>query len=73
MKVWCEIRRTAGDRGDVNVKNVNGDIVEGGCNREVFSDGVIGEEGVGGEPYECDGVMNVVDKSSTNRVPGMAC
>ena len=53
VKVWCEIRGTAGDRGDVNVKNVNGDIVEGGCNREVFSDGVIREEGVWGEPDEC--------------------
>ena len=34
VKVWCEIRGTAGYRGDVNV---NGDIVEGGCIREVFT------------------------------------
>ena len=31
----------------MNVMNVDGDIVDGGCNGEVLSDGVIGEEGGG--------------------------
>ena len=30
---------TAGDRRDVNVMNVDGDIVDGGCNEEVLGDG----------------------------------
>ena len=30
VKVWCEIGGTAGDRGEVNVKNLNGDIIDGG-------------------------------------------
>ena len=42
-KVWCEIGGTAGYRGDVNVMNVDGDIVDSGCNVEEFTDGVIGE------------------------------
>ena len=58
MKVWCEIEGTAGYRGDVNVMNVDGDIVDSCCNREVLSDGVGGEG---------DGVMNEGDKSSTTR------
>ena len=37
----------AGDMGDVNVMNIDRDIVDGGCDKEVLSDGVIGEEGVG--------------------------
>ena len=43
--------------------NVDGDIVDGGCNGEVLSDGVIGEEGVGGEVDEGDGVMNEGNQS----------
>ena len=39
--------------------NVDGDIVDGGSNGEVLSDRVIGEEGVGWEVDEGDGVMNV--------------
>ena len=31
VKVWYEIRETAGDRGDVNFMNVDEDIVDGGC------------------------------------------
>ena len=30
VKVWCEIRGTAGYGGDVNIMNVDGDIVDGG-------------------------------------------
>ena len=58
VKVWCEIEGLAGDRGDANVMNVDRDIVNGGCNGEVLSDGVIEEEGVGGEVSEGDGVMH---------------
>ena len=43
LKVWCEIGRTAGDKEDVNAMNVDGDIVYGGCNGEVLSDGITGE------------------------------
>ena len=43
MKVWYEIGGTAGYRGDVNVINFKGDIVDGGCNGEVLSDGIIWE------------------------------
>ena len=39
----------------------------------LFSDGVIGEEGVGEEHDKCDRVMNVVDKSSTTRVTRKRC
>ena len=38
VKVWCEIGRTAGYRGDVNIVNVDGDIVNGGCEGELLSD-----------------------------------
>ena len=48
--------------------NVDGDIVDGGRNGQVLSDGVIGEQGVGGEEDEGDGVMNEGDESSTTRV-----
>ena len=47
VKVWCKIGETAGDRGYVNVMNVDKEIVDGGCNEEVLSDGVIGVKGVG--------------------------
>ena len=43
VKVRCEIRGTTGYRGDVNIVNVDGDIVDGGCNGEVLSDVVGGE------------------------------
>ena len=36
LKVWCQIRGTAGDMG--NVMNIDGDIVNGGCNGKVLSD-----------------------------------
>ena len=67
MKVSPEIGRTAGDRGYVNVKNVDGDIVDDSCNGEVLGDGVTGEEGVGGEVDEGDGVVNEGNKTSTTR------
>ena len=35
--------------------NVDGDIVDDGCNGEVLGDGVPDEEGVGGEVDEGDG------------------
>ena len=66
VNVWCEIGEIAGrNREDVNVMNVNEDIVYAGCNRVVFSDGVIGEERVGGDMNEGDGEINEDDKSST--------
>ena len=68
VKVWCEIGETAGYRGDVNVMNVDRDIVDDGCNGEVLSDGVIGEEGVGRDADEGDRVMNGGEKSSNVRV-----
>ena len=43
MKVWYEIGGTAGYRGDVDVVHFKGDIVDGGCNGEVLSDGIIWE------------------------------
>ena len=45
--------------------NVDEDIVDGSCSGEVLSDGVIGEEEVGGDADESDGVMNEGDKSFT--------
>ena len=36
VKVWCEIGETAGNREDVNVMHVDGDIVDGGCNGEDY-------------------------------------
>ena len=64
VKVGCEIGGTTGYREDVNIVNVDGDSVDGGCNGEVLNDGVIGEE----EGVEGDGMMNAGIKSSTTRV-----
>ena len=50
------------------ILDVDGDIVDGGCNGVVLRDGVIGEKGVGGDADEGDGVMSDDDKSSTTRV-----
>ena len=44
---------------DVNAMNVDGDIVDGGCDGKVLSDGVIGEEGVGGDANEEDRVIMI--------------
>ena len=38
--------------------NVDGDIVDSGCNEEVLNDGVIGETGVGEDTHEGYGLMN---------------
>ena len=38
VKVRCEIGRTTGYRGDVNIVNFDRNIVEVGCNGEVLSD-----------------------------------
>ena len=70
VKVWCEIGRTGGDKGDVNVMNVDWDIVDDGCNGEVLGSGVTGEEGVGGDADEGDGVMNEGAESSNSLSPG---
>ena len=43
MKVRCEIEGITEYRGDVNIVNVDGNIVDGGCNGEVLSDVVRGE------------------------------
>ena len=43
MKVWCEIGGTAGYGGNVNVMNVDENFVDGGCNVEVLSYGIIGK------------------------------
>ena len=40
--------------------NIDGNIVGDVCNGEVLSNGVIGEEGVGGDADEGDGVMNEI-------------
>ena len=48
--------------------NVDGDIVNGGCNGEVLSNGVIGEKGVVTEVDEFDGVVNEGDYFSTTSV-----
>ena len=48
--------------------NVDGDIVDGGCDGVVLSHGVIGEKGVGGDADKSDRMMNEGDKSSTTRV-----
>ena len=44
VKVVCEIVGKTGYRGDVNIINVDGDIVEGDCNGEMLSDGLGGEK-----------------------------
>ena len=46
----------------------DGGIVDGGCNGEVLSDGVIEEEEIGGEVDEGDGAMNEDNQSSTTHV-----
>ena len=38
VKLWCEIGETTGNIGDVNVMNIDGDIVDDGCNGEMFGD-----------------------------------
>ena len=38
-----EILGITGYRGDVNVMNFDGNIVDGGCNEEVLNDGVGGK------------------------------
>ena len=38
----CEIGGTTGYRGDIIIMNADGDIVDDGCNGEVFCDGVGG-------------------------------
>ena len=48
--------------------NVDGGIVDGGCNGEVLSDGVMGEEVVGEEVDEGHGGMNEGHQSSTRMV-----
>ena len=69
VKVRCEIKGTGGYSWDVNVINIDGDVVDGGCNGEVLSDGVIGEKRVRGDADEGDVVMNDGgNKSSTTRV-----
>ena len=47
---------------------VDGDLVNGDCNREMLNIGIIGEEGVGEKADEGDGVMDEGDKSSTTCV-----
>ena len=68
VEVWCKIGGTAGDTGELNVMNLDGDIVEDGCNGEVLCVGVGGEERVGMDVGEGDGVIYVGDKSSTTCV-----
>ena len=48
--------------------NVDGGIVDGGCNVEVLSDGVGEEKWVGRDVNERDGVINEGDKFSTIHV-----
>ena len=57
MQVWYEIGGTARDKGDINIMNVDGDIVDSGYNGEL-----------GGEADESDRVMNEGNKSFTTRV-----
>ena len=40
---WCEIGGTTAYKGNANIINIDGDIVDDSCNREGLSDGV-GEE-----------------------------
>ena len=61
LTLTSEIGGTAGDRGNVNVMNVDGDVFDGGCNGEVLSDGVIGEEGVGADADEGHEVMKELE------------
>ena len=39
-EVACEIGRTTGYRGDINIMNVDRDIIDGGCDGKVLSDRV---------------------------------
>ena len=65
VKFWREIEWKGEDRRDVNVMiNVDGDIVNDGCNGDVFGDGVTGEEGVSWKVGEDDGVVYEGNKSS---------
>ena len=47
VEVWREIGRTGIDRWNVNIMNVDGNILDDGCNGEM-----LGEEGVGREVTE---------------------
>ena len=68
LKVRCEIRRTTGYGGYVNILNVDRYIVDGGCDGEVLSDVVGRENGVWRYVDERDRVVNECEKSSTTRV-----
>ena len=43
VKVRCEIGGTNGYRGNINIMNIDGDIVDGSCDGEVLCDEVEGE------------------------------
>ena len=59
MKIWRDIGRTGGNKGDVNhVMDVDGDMVDDGCNLEMLGGRLNGEEGVGGQVDEDNGVVN---------------
>ena len=40
VEVWCKIGGTAGDTGELNVMNLDGDIVDRGNIGDVLSNGV---------------------------------
>ena len=48
--------------------NVDGNVVDCGCNGVVLSDGVIGEKGFEGDANKGDAVMNGGDKSTNTRI-----
>ena len=58
VEVRWEIGGTTKYRADVNIMNVDGSIVDGGCNGEMLTDVVGGEKWVGKYVDERNGVMN---------------
>ena len=70
MSTSCNYDRKVRDRGDVDLMNVNGDIVDYGCNGDVLGGGVTGKEEVDGEVRESDGVVNSTNQKHQDGLYG---
>ena len=49
VELWGETGGAGGGRGDVDIEDLELGIVDSGCDGEVFSRGVVGEESVSRE------------------------
>ena len=65
-----EIGGAGGDWRDVDVEDIEWSVIDDGSDCEVFCGCVVGEEGVGVDRGEMDGVMNENDKTTPARGAG---